>query len=39
MKKLNSLAFKLPLSISFISVVIIVVLLAISLFFSSKGIT
>ena len=39
MKKLNSLAFKLPLSISFISVIIIVILLVISLFFSSKGIT
>lgn len=39
MKKLNSLAFKLPLSISFISGLIIIVLLVISLFFSSKGIT
>ena len=39
MKKLNSLAFKLPLSISFISGIIIIILLAISLFFSSKGIT
>ena len=38
MKKLNSLAFKLPLSISLISVVIIVVLLSVSLFFSSRGI-
>ncbi len=39
MKKLNSLAFKLPLSISFISSIIIIILLVISLFFSSKGIT
>ncbi|WP_416515116.1 methyl-accepting chemotaxis protein [Brachyspira hyodysenteriae] len=39
MKKLNSLAFKLPLSISFISGLIIIVLLVISLFFSSRGIT
>lgn len=39
MKKLNSLAFKLPLSISFISIIIILILLFISLFFSSKGIT
>ncbi|MEI0701111.1 methyl-accepting chemotaxis protein [Brachyspira intermedia] len=39
MKKLNSLSFKLPLSISFISGIIIVILLIISLFFSSKGIT
>ncbi|MEI0538476.1 methyl-accepting chemotaxis protein [Brachyspira pulli] len=38
MKKLNSLAFKLPLVISFISVIIIVVLLSISLYFSSRGI-
>ena len=38
MKKLNSLAFRLPLSISFISIIVIVVLLSISLFFSSKGI-
>ncbi|CRF32400.1 methyl-accepting chemotaxis protein [Brachyspira suanatina] len=39
MKKLNSLAFKMPLSISCISSIIIIVLLVISLFFSSKGIT
>ena len=39
MKKLNSLSFKLPLSISCISSVVIIILLAISLFFSSKGIT
>ncbi|WP_300752384.1 methyl-accepting chemotaxis protein [uncultured Brachyspira sp.] len=38
MKKINSLAFKLPLSISLISVIIIIVLLIVSLFFSSKGI-
>ena len=39
MKKLNSLAFKMPLSISCISSIIIIILLVISLFFSSKGIT
>lgn len=39
MKKLNSLAFKLPLSISLISAIVIIVLLSISLFFSSIGIT
>ena len=38
MKKLNSLAFKLPLSISLISAVIIIIIISISLFFSSKGI-
>ena len=39
MKKLNSLSFKMPLSISCISSIIIIILLVISLFFSSKGIT
>ncbi|MEI0698362.1 methyl-accepting chemotaxis protein [Brachyspira intermedia] len=39
MKKLSSLAFKMPLSISCISSIIIIILLVISLFFSSKGIT